>query len=124
MPRRILVVDDDAGSVRALAKLLDGAGFEVQTARSRSQALSEVARRPCDVLITDLGLPDGSAIELLRDLRAISRAIPGIVVSGENDSESAALCRAAGFSEYMLKPVLFADLVAVIRDIEEADERD
>lgn len=117
MPRKILVVDDDTASVRVLAKLLNHAGYEVQTAHSRQEALAVAAQRPCDLLITDLGLPDGTAVELLRDLRAISRAIPAIVVTGNVETEPMEACRAAGFSKYMLKPVLFQEIVSAIQEI-------
>src|SRR4051812_16607368 len=80
-PIRVLLVDDDDASGELLEVLLVRRGFHVTIARSVSSALAAAEAAKVDILVSDLGLPDGSGHELLRQLRAVGR-LPAIAVSG------------------------------------------
>ena len=99
---RVLVVDDDADSVRFMALLLRAAGFDVATATSYATAVQAALHAPPRVLITDIGLPDASGVDLLRELQA-KYAVAGIALTGrardEVDGEEQT------FDAYFQKPV-------------------
>jgi signal transduction histidine kinase len=113
---RVLLVEDHEDTRAALRHLLARWGYIVETADSVRGALEKFdsAKVPFDLLVSDLGLPDGRGTELMRELR--KRAdIPGIAVSGfgmEHDIEES---KAAGFSEHITKPVSAQKLKSVIQ---------
>jgi CheY-like chemotaxis protein len=113
---RVLLVEDHADTAELLRILLGRRGFEVTVAGSVSTALLAAGAAPVDALVSDIHLPDGSGHDLLRQLRA-SGPLPAIALSGlarEADVESA---RAAGFDDYLGKPVSIDQLVAALRRV-------
>src|SRR4051812_17700019 len=78
----VVVVEDHADSRRALARLLEMSGYEVRCAGSVHEALEVVASHGCDLLIADLGLPDGSGLDLMRQLRGAYGLTRGIALTG------------------------------------------
>jgi CheY-like chemotaxis protein len=104
--RRILVVDDDAESLLALAALLRHWGCDVATAGSGEEALVAVAAAAPDVVIADLTLPAMDGCELARRLRALLRgdAILLVAFSGHTEPENVERAEAAGFDYYVAKP--------------------
>jgi len=115
-PRRILLVDDHADSVDLLRMLLVRRGFEVTIARSVAAAIAAAAAEPLDVLVSDIGLPDGSGYDLLRQLRSAG-PLPAVALSGLDRAADLERAREAGFDEYLTKPVAIAQLVDAIRRI-------
>jgi len=111
---RILAVDDEPQILRALQTNLRGAGYEVTTATTAEQALSEAAMRIPDAIILDLVLPDGSGTDVCRELRTWTAA-PIIVLSavGEESEKVAALD--AGADDYVTKPFGMDELLARLR---------
>jgi PAS domain S-box-containing protein len=112
VPLRLLVVEDHRDTAAALVRLLERRGYEVRSAETVASAL-EIARDfECDVLITDIGLPDGTGHELFEKLKAQPRgkALRGLALSGFGMDEDIARSRAAGFTEHLTKPVDFARL--------------
>ena len=109
--RRILVCDDELQIVRALKVVLREAGFEVEATATAQEALDAAAVRPPDAAIIDLMLPDGSGVEVCRQLRSWS-AMPILVLSaiGEEDQKVEAL--EAGADDYVTKPFGPRELVA------------
>jgi len=100
---RVLVVDDDLDSVRFMAVLLRAAGFDVATATSYATAMQAAAGgEPPHVLITDIGLPDASGVDLLRELRRLY-PVSGIALSGHAPEEVDGAGRS--FDAYFQKPV-------------------
>src|SRR5437764_10249500 len=84
---RILLVDDHEDTSRAMKRLLERIGYEVRTASSVAGALEAATRNPFDLLISDIGLPDGSGLDLLRRLRqngdgGAARPVKAIALSG------------------------------------------
>jgi two-component system, chemotaxis family, CheB/CheR fusion protein len=118
-PLSILVVEDHADTANALAQLLDSEGHAVATAGSVADALGLFRDRPFDLLITDLGLPDGSGHDLLGELRKI-RPTRGIVLSGYGMDADITRSTAEGFDEHLIKPVNIRKLMTAIARI--ADE--
>jgi CheY-like chemotaxis protein len=114
---RILLVDDHKDSLSVLAKLLGMQGHTICTATSFAEAVAVASREPCDLLVSDVGLPDRTGIELMQELRQ-SYGIKGIALTGHGDEQTTQDCLAAGFSTRLLKPVGFSELLDAIRDLE------
>src|ERR1019366_8129388 len=110
------VVDDEQQILRALRTSLRGAGYEVETAETAEGALAAAAMRPPAAVILDLVLPDGTGVDVCRELRKWSTA-PVIVLSavGEESEKIAALD--AGADDYVTKPVGIDELLARLRAV-------
>jgi len=114
------VCDDEPQIVRALRVILHEAGYEASPAGTLAEALELVAREPPDAAIVDLMLPDGSGIDLCRELRSWSR-MPILVLSALEEEEQKVLALQAGADDYLIKPFsareLLARLEAVFRRV-------
>ena len=113
---RVLLVDDHLDTARAMGKLLTLWGCKVQTANSVQSALKVAADGPFDVLISDIGLPDGTGLELMEQLRE-RHPVRGIAVSGFGMEEDLNSSRKAGFAEHLVKPVDLGKLEVTIRRV-------
>lgn len=112
----ILLVDDHEDTSRSLMLLLRRRGYQVQTASDIALA-EELARGEAfDVLISDMNLPDGSGIDLLRRLEKPPK-YGGIIISGYGQDEDVARSRAAGYQAHLVKPVEVHQLDETIRRI-------
>ena len=111
---RVLVVDDEPQILRALRINLRVRGYEVDTAASGKQALETAARRPPDLVILDLGLPDLEGVEVIEGLRGWSTA-PIIVLSGRAESTDKVEALDAGADDYVTKPFGMDELLARMR---------
>jgi PAS domain S-box-containing protein len=109
-PLRLLVVEDHHDTAMTLLRLLKRRGYEVQSAESYQGALAAAKGYHFDVLVTDIGLPDGNGIDLFKELQSRfgSADIKGIALSGFGMDDDIARSQAAGFSEHLTKPVDFA----------------
>jgi PAS domain S-box-containing protein len=112
-PLRVLLVEDDASTRLALAGLLQRDGHRVFTAASVAEALAATVADKFDLVISDLGLPDGSGSELMNNLR-VTYGLRGIALSGYGMEEDLVRSRAAGFATHLVKPVAIAELRRVI----------
>jgi len=112
--RTVLVVDDDADTVSLLRRVLERRGYEVLGAGSVAEALRVAAGRPFDVLISDVGLPDGSGLDLMERLGCPKHAI---ALTGASAEDDVARVRAAGFRRHLTKPVSLSTLEAAISDL-------
>jgi two-component system, OmpR family, KDP operon response regulator KdpE len=110
----VLVVDDEPQILRALQTNLRGAGYEVATAATAADALSSAAMRPPDAFILDLVLPDGSGIDVCRELRSWSSA-PILVLSVVGDEPEKVAALDAGADDYVQKPFGIDELLARLR---------
>ena len=109
----ILLVEDHVDTARLLQRLLRRRGYDVHMVCSIADALAAAEAGQFHLLISDIGLPDGTGMELLQKLRE-RRPIPGIALSGFGMEEDMERSRAAGFSEHLTKPVNLAQLEAAI----------
>jgi two-component system KDP operon response regulator KdpE len=111
---RVLVVDDEPAMLRALRINLRVRRYDVTTAATGREALTEAERRPPDAVILDLGLPDADGIEVIRRLRGLSRA-PIIVLSGQAGPGDKIAALDAGADDYVTKPFSMEELLARLR---------
>ena len=107
--RRLLLVEDHAPTLQVLASLLTRAGCQLVTAGTVAEALAAAAVGNFDLVISDLGLPDGTGIQLMSQLRA-RYGLRGIALSGYGAEEDIARAHQAGFVAHLTKPVRMADL--------------
>jgi len=109
-----LIVDDDADVVDWLQEVARMEGFTVARAHSLRDARIELGRQRPDVLLTDLRLPDGEGIELVRELDK-PEATEVIIVTGHATVDSAVAALRAGASDYLVKPADLERVQAVLR---------
>ena len=109
--RHILLVEDHADTAEAVADFLRGAGHRVTLARSVREALSRAreaqdggGESPIDLVVSDLGLPDGSGLDIMPELKE-RYGLPGIALSGYGMEEDVRRSREAGFELHITKPV-------------------
>ncbi|HEY3568098.1 MAG TPA: PAS domain S-box protein [Thermoanaerobaculia bacterium] len=115
---RILLVEDHEDTARAMADLLELMGHEVTLAGSVASALAvaETVRDRIDLVVSDLGLPDGSGQDLMRELIRLY-GWKGIALSGYGMEEDVRRSREAGFARHLTKPVDLDTLRAAIRQV-------
>jgi len=111
---RVLVVEDDREIRSLLQSSLGVEGFEVQTAVSVSEASALLRHDPPDVMLLDLGLPDGDGVDLVCSVRK-QHALPILVVSARHQEAEKIKLLDAGADDYLTKPFSVAELLARIR---------
>ena len=112
---RILLVDDHHDTALAMRRLLERLGYRITIANTLADAVTSYREQPVDLLISDIGLPDGSGLELIRQLKDL-RPVTGIALSGFGMEEDVRKSKEAGFYEHLTKPVNFQRLHALIRE--------
>jgi DNA-binding NarL/FixJ family response regulator len=113
----ILLVEDDPPTLWRLQDALVKAGFDVAAAATLGEARTSLAGRTPRVLLTDLQLPDGHGIELIRETRARHPATEIMVISALGDEETVVTAITAGATGYILKDAFPADIAATVRDL-------
>lgn len=111
---RILLVEDHEDTNRSLTQLLRRRGYQVEPAHSVQAALAAAAQQSFDVLVSDIGLPDGSGIELMRTIRS-NHPIFGIALTGFGMEDDLRKSHAVGFKHHLVKPVDLNRLDALIQ---------
>jgi signal transduction histidine kinase len=112
----ILLVEDHDDTARMLKRLLDGSGHHVRTADTVHAALAVADAEPVDIVVSDLGLPDGTGFELMRQL-VQRHHLKGIALSGFGTDQDVARSREAGFACHLTKPVDFQRLEEAIERV-------
>ncbi len=112
----ILVVDDHHDTCTGMKMMLERRGYEITVAHTADEAMEEASTQDFDLLISDIGLPDRSGYELMRELRA-SCKLRGIAISGFGTEHDVATAKAAGFSEHLTKPINFERLKEAIQTV-------
>ena len=112
---RILVVEDEPSTLRLMARLLRGLGHEVTTAETVATGRQAIERGDFDLIVSDIGLPDGSGLDLMRQAVALRGPMRGIALTGYGMEEDILRSRAAGFSAHLTKPIDFKKLDGMIR---------
>jgi two-component system CheB/CheR fusion protein len=121
---RLLLVEDHPDTAEAMAELLRALGHEVRVAGCVAQGLAAAAAAQeagdtIDLVISDLGLPDGSGMDLMRELGR-RYGLRGIALSGYGSEEDVRRSLEAGFARHLTKPVNFQALEAVIHETADA----
>jgi CheY-like chemotaxis protein len=114
---RLLVVEDHRDTLETLEMLLRRHGYEVRTAASIEESLQVAKEYTFDVLVSDIGLPDGRGVDLLKKLEVLRGSLPpSVAMSGFGMDEDVERSREAGFAEHLVKPVEFPSLhQAIVR---------
>lgn len=113
---RVLVVDDEPQIVRGLKIILRGAGYAVEAAETKAEALAALAARPPDAMVLDLVLPDGQGVDVCREVRTWSR-LPIVVLSAVGDEREKVRALDAGADDYITKPFGTDELLARLRAV-------
>ena len=119
-PRRVLVVDDHHDTCTGMKMMLERRGYEITLAHSADQAVEKAHMENFDLIISDIGLPDRSGYELMRELHA-SKGLRGIALSGFGTEHDVSKAREAGFSKHLTKPINFERLEEAIRSLIELE---
>lgn len=112
--RTVLVVEDEPQIRRFVRSALEAEGWQVHEAGTLREGLSAAGTRQPDLLVLDLGLPDGDGVELIRDVRGWS-AVPIIVLSARTDEADKIAALDAGADDYLTKPFGTGELLARVR---------
>jgi signal transduction histidine kinase/CheY-like chemotaxis protein len=113
----VLVVDDEADARELLRRLLAEQGCEVEVAASAEEALALLDAGPCDVLLTDIGMPGTDGYELLRRVRAVNPAQKAVAVTAFARPEDRERALDAGFDEHVAKPVNPVRLLQTLAEV-------
>jgi DNA-binding response OmpR family regulator len=113
---RILLVDDHVDTCAVIERLLAARGHAVTVAHDMKSALEQAAGNKFDLLISDVGLPDGSGMELMASLNA-SSPVTGIAMSGFGTNVDVERSLEAGFSRHLVKPVTMERLNAALEAV-------
>jgi signal transduction histidine kinase/response regulator RpfG family c-di-GMP phosphodiesterase len=113
---RILLVEDHEDTNRSLTQLLRRRGYHVQPAHNIAKALDVAANEEFDVLVSDIGLPDGTGVELMQQLSA-GRPIFGIALTGFGMEEDIQKSHDGGFFHHLIKPVDLNKLDSIIQQV-------
>lgn len=113
----ILIVDDDAEIRTLLARYLSGQGFRVQTAANRKECEARIAQSLPDLVVLDVMLPDGSGLDICRDLRARHPQIAIIMLTALKEDVDRIIGLEIGADDYLGKPFNPRELVARIKAV-------
>jgi CheY-like chemotaxis protein len=116
---KILVVEDHLDSAAVMKYILTQAGHSVCHATSVASAIEAVTSQSFDVILSDIGLPDGDGVSLIKAVRQLCGA-PAIALSGYGMREEIERCLRAGFSKHLIKPVTLDTLVETIAKVHAA----
>jgi two-component system KDP operon response regulator KdpE len=111
---KLLVIDDEARFLRALAISLRARGYDVETAETGEDGLAVAARAHPDVVVLDLGLPDLDGLDVLRALRGWT-TVPVIVLSARHEEQAKVEALDIGADDYVTKPFGMDELLARLR---------
>jgi CheY-like chemotaxis protein len=111
------LVEDHADTARIISRLLSTRGYHIQIANDMGSALRLAQQMQFDLLVSDLGLPDGDGLDLMRQLGKTCGPRRGIALSGYGMEHDLARSREAGFLEHLTKPVDLSKLEEAIERV-------
>ena len=115
-PRSVLVVDDEPGIQRMFRAALANYGYITEVASNADDALIAVRKRAFDVVVSDVNLAPSNGIEFLREVRALDRHLPVILMTGRPSPHDAKRALACGAYRYLVKPLMPSTLRDIIED--------
>ena len=115
--QRILVVDDDPEIRKLLARYVEGQGFRVQLAASCRELREKLATQQIDLIVLDVMLPDGSGLDMCRDLRANRSNVPIILLTALKEDVDRIIGLEIGADDYLGKPFNPRELIARVRAV-------
>lgn len=116
---RVLMVDDHVDTSKILSTLLERRGYHAVVQHSIESAIAYAQENDFDLLVSDIGLPDGTGIELISQLREIKgkSAFKAIAMTGYGTEQDIQRTREAGFSRHLTKPFEFKDLFDALEEV-------
>lgn len=118
-PKHVLIIDDDEGVRSTAAAILESGGYEVSQASHGVDAQRIIAVNPADLILTDILMPLGDGLEVIRELRLAGNRTPIIVMSGSASVEGV-IGRAAvqfGANLFLKKPFRPEQLIAAVKSL-------
>jgi two-component system CheB/CheR fusion protein len=115
--RKVLFVEDNADTAMTTAMLLSMYGLDVTTCGTMAEALQRIGQQQFDILVSDIGLPDGNGFELIERVRAAGHGLPAIAMSGYGMEADVNKSKAAGFNVHLVKPVDISRLESSIGEL-------
>ena len=112
---RIFLVENHQDTLKYLKMYLEALGHSVRTARTMKAALEAIPSEQCDVLISDIGLPDGSGWDLLKQAR-FAQPVYAVAISGFGAAHDFERSRDAGFRRHLVKPFVPEDLLEAMEE--------
>jgi DNA-binding NtrC family response regulator len=113
----MLVIDDDEGTRNLFSTVLTDAGYLVEAVENGKQAIKICKKRPFDIALIDIELPDIKGIDLLKTLRQIQPKMVKIIITGHPSIENAVKSVNEKADGYLLKPVNIAEMLEMIKKI-------
>lgn len=110
--KRILVVEDHMDSAAVLAMALTRRGHTVSVARTATDAMRLCRQGYFDLLLSDIGLPDYSGLELVRLVKRECPGVRAVAITGRGTPSDVGAAKAAGFDVHLAKPVTFQQVLA------------
>jgi two-component system copper resistance phosphate regulon response regulator CusR len=114
---RVLIIEDDEKTARAVVSGLEGGGFSAAAAYSGEEGLSLLNAESFDMLVLDWMLPGLDGIEILKTLRSRGSKTPVLLLTARDGVEDRVLGLESGADDYLVKPFAFAELLARIRSL-------
>jgi two-component system, NtrC family, response regulator PilR len=118
----LLIVDDEASLRDFLSIVFEDEGWRVETAGSVAEARAAVAKNEPDLILCDLMLPDGSGIDLLREVKTATPSIAVVMITAHTSTKSAVEALKAGAFDYIAKPFDIDELKIIVRNAVERKE--
>ncbi len=118
----VLIVEDEPGACEALVELVKELGYPASAAGSLAEASAAFSRQVPDVCITDLGLPDGDGIDVVRQAKSSGRDCAVVVLTGRASIRAAVEAMKAGAHDFLSKPLKPAQLAATLAQLSERHE--
>jgi DNA-binding response OmpR family regulator len=115
--KRVFLVENHEDTVRYIRLYLEHLDYEVGVARDMAEALREIPKSRWDILISDIGLPDGDGWQLIKEL-GDDRPDFAIAMSGYGTGNDQQRSRAAGYDYHLVKPFLPDTLLELIREVD------
>ena len=114
---RILLVDDEPVITAMLSKILNDLGYRVKAFTRCSELIAEFSRNGADILITDMSMPEMTGVELAEKIWQEQSGFPVILMTGFSEMMTKEKAKALGIREFMMKPIVTADLAQAIRRV-------
>jgi len=111
----IFVVDDEPGIQEAIRRTLERAGYRCTCFTKATASLRQLRQRPCNLLITDVRMPDMNGMKLLEKIKAIRPGLPVVVITGYGDVQMAVRAMKTGASNFLEKPLDTRTLLDTVR---------
>ncbi|MBI3896616.1 MAG: sigma-54-dependent Fis family transcriptional regulator [Acidobacteria bacterium] len=122
----LLLIDDEPDIRESLEALLSMEGFAVESAADAASGLERLEKKPFDLVLLDVALPDRSGLEVLEEIRAANPALPVVMITAYGSVENAVQAMQAGASNYVTKPwdneKLLAEVSTLVREQRLAEE--